>query len=107
MAQLASFLHAAQHFKVCSGGDNPKDFWGSATCDMSQKSELWSIHKGHVPSTILNCDEPLLTRPPDDIFSHQKSKQGKRQVRGTLPFSRFFALTPFSPPPVRLSSCVP
>eukprot|EP00935_MAST-01C_sp_MAST-1C-sp1_P002169 g2169.t1 len=75
-----TFLHAAHHFKACSGGDWPRDAPGSSTCDMSKGSELWSLHKGHVPAVILRCEEPLMVQPPDDLINVQRKQEGKRQA---------------------------
>jgi len=69
------FIHAASHFKACTKGD-PIDY-GAESCPL-EGSDLWNFHKGHVPSTILKCDEPLLTPPPDDFFNMQHNVIGKR-----------------------------
>ena len=35
---------------------------------------------GHVPSTVLHCDEPLIMPPPDDLFDVQYTPRGKRSA---------------------------
>jgi hypothetical protein len=71
------FLHAASHFKACTNGDNIP--YEAESCP-EEGSDLWNFHKGHVPSTILNCDEPLITPPPDDFFNRQRNMIGKRSA---------------------------
>ncbi|CAK0802537.1 unnamed protein product, partial [Prorocentrum cordatum] len=71
------FLHAASHFKACTNGEHIP--YEAEECPESG-SDLWNFHKGHVPSTILSCDEPLITPPPDDLFNKQKGVIGKRSA---------------------------
>mmetsp|Transcript_15787 Transcript_15787/g.44840 ORF Transcript_15787/g.44840 Transcript_15787/m.44840 type:complete len:480 (+) Transcript_15787:63-1502(+) len=74
------FLHAASHFKACTKGELID--YDAESCP-EEGSELWNFHKGHVPSTILSCNEPLLTPPPDDFFNAQAAAhntQGKRSA---------------------------
>jgi len=71
------FVHAAGHYKACTGGDFIE--YNTARC--APGSDLWNFHKGHVPSTILNCDEPLLTPPPDDFFNVQAAAGNRRSKR--------------------------
>jgi len=59
---IPHLLHAAQHYKAT----HPKT------------GELWNIHKGHIPGQILDCDQPLIVSPPDDLFSLQVDKRQKR-----------------------------
>jgi len=72
------FLHAASHYKACTKGDHLTSY-DAERCP-GEGSELWNFHKGHVPSTILSCDEPLITPPPDDFFNTQSSTKGKRSA---------------------------
>jgi len=71
------FLHAASHFKACTKGDQIG--YEADSCP-EEGSDLWNFHKGHVPSTILSCDEPLITPPPDDFFNSQHTVIGKRSA---------------------------
>jgi hypothetical protein len=72
------FLHAAGHYKACTRGDQIHYDDGSCPED---GSDLWNFHKGHVPSTILNCDEPLLMPPPDNFFNVQAAAHNLRSKR--------------------------
>ena len=78
-ATRPTFIHAAQHYHACSGGDTP-----TANPDSCPKaaegSELWNFHKGHVPSTILECNQPLLVLPPDNLFNVQKTTHDRRNA---------------------------
>mmetsp|Transcript_27535 Transcript_27535/g.48663 ORF Transcript_27535/g.48663 Transcript_27535/m.48663 type:complete len:537 (-) Transcript_27535:23-1633(-) len=60
--KVPSLLHAAQHYKAT----HPKT------------KELWNFHKGHIPGQILDCDQPLVVPPPDDLFNLQTDNRDKR-----------------------------
>mmetsp|Transcript_33147 Transcript_33147/g.53241 ORF Transcript_33147/g.53241 Transcript_33147/m.53241 type:complete len:553 (-) Transcript_33147:135-1793(-) len=62
--KLPPLVHAAQHFKA----HHPKT------------KELWNFHKGHIPGQILDCDQPLVVPPPDDLFTLQTQKREKRSA---------------------------
>ena len=72
------FLHAAGHYKACTKGDPLK--YEANECTTHEGSVLWNLHKGHVPATILNCDEPLIMVPPDDLYNAQYTARGKRSA---------------------------
>jgi hypothetical protein len=72
------FVHAAGHYKACTKGDPIK--YEANECPEHEGSVLWNFHKGHVPSTILNCDEPLIMTPPDDLYNVQYTPRGKRSA---------------------------
>jgi len=71
------FVHAAGHYKACTGGD----VIGYNAEGCAEGSDLWNFHKGHVPSTILSCDEPLLMPPPDNFFDAQAAVGNVRSKR--------------------------
>jgi hypothetical protein len=79
--KLPGFLHAASHFKACTKGERIS--YGTEHCP-EEGSEMWNFHKGHVPSTILNCNEPLLKPPPDDFFNVQVAANNKRGKRSAF-----------------------
>ncbi|CAK0910140.1 unnamed protein product [Prorocentrum cordatum] len=72
------FVHAAGHYKACTKGDQIGYDAGGCPED---GSDLWNFHKGHVPSTILSCNEPLLMPPPDDFFNVQAAAHNLRSKR--------------------------
>jgi hypothetical protein len=74
--QRPSFLHAASHFKACTEGDTHP--YEAVKCNGD--SDMWNFHKGHVPSQILECDQPLLQSPPDELFDAQTSQKGRRSA---------------------------
>lgn len=61
------FVHAAGHYRACTTGDEI----GYNAEECPKGGALWNFHTGHVPSTILHCDNPLIKPPPDDLFNVQ------------------------------------
>jgi len=74
------FIHAASYYKACTGGDQI----GKHREGCAHGSDLWNFHKSHVPSNILDCDEPLLTPPPDDFFNVQAAARNSRGKRSAF-----------------------
>jgi hypothetical protein len=76
-APVPNFIHAAQHYHACSKGDTPA---GPNFRCPGGDSELFDFHKGHVPSRVLECDQPLLALPPDDLFNVQTKASDRRNA---------------------------
>ena len=74
-AHRPTFIHAAQHYHACTKGDRPTG-GGCST----PGSEMWNFHKGHVPSRILECEQPLLVQPPDNLFNVQVGVHNRRNA---------------------------
>jgi hypothetical protein len=77
--KVPTMLHAAAHYQACTKGDPASNIRGNAQCKV-EGSELWNWHKGHVPTQIMQCDQPLLITPPDNLFNVQSDKRGKRRA---------------------------
>jgi len=75
------FLHAASHFKACTQGDRID--YNVQECP-KEGSDLWNFHKGHVPASILGCDDPLIMPPPDNFFNAQIVVGNTRGKRGAF-----------------------
>eukprot|EP01062_Namystynia_karyoxenos_P046241 TRINITY_DN3457_c0_g2_i1.p1 TRINITY_DN3457_c0_g2~~TRINITY_DN3457_c0_g2_i1.p1 ORF type:complete len:505 (+),score=145.92 TRINITY_DN3457_c0_g2_i1:107-1621(+) len=52
--RVPTFLHGCQNYKA-----------------LDARGGEWMWHKGHIPPNILDCDTPLLKRPPDNLFNVQ------------------------------------
>eukprot|EP00466_Bigelowiella_natans_P018878 jgi/Bigna1/79624/fgenesh1_pg.64_\ len=61
---IPALIHAAQHYKAVY----PKT------------GETWNFHKGHIPGQILDCEQPLVVSPPDDLFNVQTNNRDKRSA---------------------------
>ncbi|KAL1511279.1 hypothetical protein AB1Y20_006086 [Prymnesium parvum] len=66
--------HACQTYVAYASGAIPRQ--GGAL----PGEEPWFFHKGHVPPRILDCDHPLLQRPPDDLFNVQTTVVSRRRA---------------------------
>lgn len=69
--ELPLFIHACQWYSTCSDGSQ-------YPCD--DVSKAWHFHKGHIPSNFLDCNQSLLMSPPEDLFTVQRTKAGKRSA---------------------------
>ncbi len=61
--RIPPLVHSAQHYKA-----------------NSETGELWNFHKGHIPGQILECGQPLIVAPPDNLFNTQTEKIKKREA---------------------------
>eukprot|EP01065_Artemidia_motanka_P010763 TRINITY_DN15762_c0_g1_i1.p1 TRINITY_DN15762_c0_g1~~TRINITY_DN15762_c0_g1_i1.p1 ORF type:complete len:507 (+),score=167.50 TRINITY_DN15762_c0_g1_i1:62-1522(+) len=77
--RLPTVLHAASHAKV-GYPPIPADRHGYDIEEHPLGGDLWNFHKGHVPAEFLDCDQPLLVRPPDDLFNVQTETLGRREA---------------------------
>jgi hypothetical protein len=77
--QNPAMLHAAGHYRACTGGEKITSNDDEAKCTL-EGSEMWEWHKGHVPTQIMDCGQRLLLPPPDDFIDIQKTQYAKRRA---------------------------
>eukprot|EP00966_Prymnesium_polylepis_P323954 7380077-Prymnesium_polylepis.1 len=73
---VPTLTHACQRFTAHHAGNSPMNATKSSRTD----EHVWLFHKGHVPPNILECDQPLLRPPPDDLLDVQTSLMSHRHA---------------------------
>ena len=67
---VPTFVHSASTFR--------------ATMRPPSRPQMWTFHKGRVPTQILNCDSPLLVPPPDHFYDSVKGSPNPFERRNAF-----------------------